>query len=136
MPDTATASLSTAERLVQRLEDAWNAGDGAAYGAVFTADADFVTIRGELHSGPAIGAGHQAIFRTVYKDSTVRYAVSQVRDLPGGLVLAHVRATLDVPDGPLAGRHEALATALIVAEDGEPRITAFHNTLIAPPPER
>ena len=35
-----------AETIVKRLEDAWNAGDGAAFGAPFAPDADFVDIRG------------------------------------------------------------------------------------------
>ncbi len=56
--------------LARQLQDAWNAADGAAFGKPFAPDADFVTIRGELHSGPAIAAGHQAIFDTIYRDST------------------------------------------------------------------
>ncbi len=53
--------------LARQLQDAWNAADGAAFGKPFAPDADFVTIRGELHSGPAIAAGHQAIFDTIYR---------------------------------------------------------------------
>ena len=57
---------SIAEAITRRLEDAWNAGDGAAFGAPFAADGDFVDIRGELHSGrEAIAAGHQQIFDTI-----------------------------------------------------------------------
>lgn len=37
--------------VIEQLESAWNAADGAAFGAPFAPDADFVTIRGELHSG-------------------------------------------------------------------------------------
>ena len=41
-----------ASRVIQQLEDAWNAGDGVAFGAPFTTNADFVDIRGYHHRGP------------------------------------------------------------------------------------
>ena len=63
---------TTAETLIKRLQDAWNAADGAAFGAPFAPDADFVTIRGELHSGEAIAAGHQQIFDTIYAGRSVQ----------------------------------------------------------------
>ena len=56
---------TTAETLIERLQQAWNAGDGLAFGAPFAPDADFVTVRGELHSGEAIAAGRQQIFDTI-----------------------------------------------------------------------
>jgi uncharacterized protein (TIGR02246 family) len=63
---------SIVEQVIEHLESAWNSADGAAYAAPFTPDADFVNIRGELHSGAdAIGAGHQGIFDSIYKGSTV-----------------------------------------------------------------
>jgi uncharacterized protein (TIGR02246 family) len=71
----------TAETIVKRLEEAWNAGDGAAFGAPFASDADFVDIRGVWHRGEEIAAGHQQIFDTVYAGSTVRYEVLDARPL-------------------------------------------------------
>ena len=57
---------SIAAALLRQLEDAWNAGDGAAFGAPFAEDADFVDIRGDHHRGrAAIAQGHRAIFDTV-----------------------------------------------------------------------
>jgi uncharacterized protein (TIGR02246 family) len=90
--------------VIERLESAWNAADGAAYAAPFTPDADFVNIRGELHSGADnIGAGHQGIFNSIYKGSTVDYSVVKARELRDGEILAHVTGKLHVPEGPLAG---------------------------------
>ncbi len=122
-----------AETTIKRLEDAWNAADGAAFGAAFAPDADFVTIRGELHSGEAIGTGHQRIFDTIYAGSTIRFTVLRARDLDERLVLAHVQATLNAPTGPLAGESHALGSAVLAADGDEPRIAAFHNTLVAQP---
>lgn len=123
----------TAEAAVKRLEDAWNAADGAAFGAPFAADADFVDIRGVWHQGEAIAAGHQQIFDTVYAGSTIGYKVLQARPLGGDAILAHVRGRLSAPAGPLAGEHEALASLVIVGSDDGYRIAAFHNTLVAQP---
>src|SRR5688572_881572 len=122
---------SIAETVVTRLEDAWNAADGAAFGAPFAPDADFVTIRGDLHSGEAIAAGHQQIFDTIYAGSTIRYTVLQARELDDRVILAHVRGTLDAPTGPLAGQANALASVVLVGDGDDHRIAAFHNTLVA-----
>ncbi len=122
---------TTAAALIERLQEAWNAADGVAFGAPFAPDADFVTIRGELHSGPAIAAGHQQIFDTIYADSTVRYAVLQARELEDGIILAHVSGRLSVPAGPTAGEAEALASVVLVPDGDGHQIAAFHNTLVA-----
>jgi len=120
------------EPVIEHLETAWNAGDGTAYAAPFTSDADFVNIRGELHSGADnIGAGHQGIFNSIYKGSSVDLTVVKARELRDGEILAHVSGKLHVPEGPLAGDHEALGTVVLVPDNGEHRIAAYHNTLVA-----
>jgi uncharacterized protein (TIGR02246 family) len=119
------------EEIAHRLEAAWNAADGAAFAAPFTPDADFVNIRGDLHSGrEAIGAGHQAIFDSIYAGSTLEYAALQARELDDGVILGHVRGMLNAPTGPLAGESQALATLVLVPEGEEHRVAAFHNTLV------
>ena len=47
----AAGAENVANKLIDRLEQAWNEADGRAIGERFTADADFVDIRGEHHSG-------------------------------------------------------------------------------------
>jgi uncharacterized protein (TIGR02246 family) len=121
---------SIVETVMERLEDGWNAADGAAFGAPFAPDADFVAIRGDLHSGEEIATGHQQIFDTIYAGSTVRYTVLKARELAGGVILAHVRGTLNAPTGPLAGETNALATVVLVGNGDGHRIAAFHNTLV------
>jgi uncharacterized protein (TIGR02246 family) len=123
---------STAEAIVKQLEDAWNAADGAAFAAPFAPDADFVNVRGELHTGEqAIAAGHQGIFVTIYAGSTVRYEVRQARELTDGVILAHIDAVLNVPTGPLAGEIKALVSIVLVGNGDEQRVAAFHNTVVA-----
>jgi uncharacterized protein (TIGR02246 family) len=84
--------VTIVQGVVKRLEDSWNAADGAGFAEPFAVDADFVAIRGDLHTGRrAIGEGHQQIFDTIYAGSTARLEVLQARELDAGVILAHVR---------------------------------------------
>ena len=104
--------------------------DGPAFGRPFAKDADFVAIRGDMHSGDEIAAGHQQIFDTIYAGSTVRYEVVQARELDDQVILAHIKGNLNAPTGPLAGEHATLATVVLVREGDSHAIAAFQNTLI------
>jgi uncharacterized protein (TIGR02246 family) len=117
------------------LEKAWNAGDGAAYGSQFAEDADFVNIFGLYGKGrQPIATAHQMIFNTVYKGSVNRLELTQARMLAADVAVAHMRASLEVPAGPMAGRIEALPSAVFVRDGGVWKIAAFHNTRIQDPP--
>lgn len=121
-----------AEAFFAAIESAWNAGDGARYGAEFADVADFVNIRGEHHRGDGayIGAAHQGILDTIYKGSSVRYRVDQARRLAPGVVVAHGTSTLDAPTGPLHGTHNSKMTVVLVEQGDTWKATAFHNTLV------
>jgi uncharacterized protein (TIGR02246 family) len=124
-------AVAVAQAIMQRLELAWNHADGAAFGEPFTADADFVAIRGDLHTGrDAIAEGHQQILDTIYAGSTARYQVLHARELDDRVILAHARGTLSAPGGSLAGEHASTITVVLLRRDDEYEITAFHNTLI------
>ena len=77
-----------------------------------------------------IAKGHQGIFDTIYKGSTVRYEVSCRPSDRAGVMLAHVKTQLNAPTGPLAGEHDSLFTIVLVQQQNDWRIAAFHNTLI------
>lgn len=131
----ATDPDSIAREIVGRLEEAWNAGDGPAFGRPFTGDADFVDIRGDHHRGrEAIAEGHRGIFASIYRGSRIRYAVTHARELGDGVILAHSTGELEAPSGPMAGRHRATQSLVLVRDGGEWRIAGFHNTLVAPTP--
>jgi uncharacterized protein (TIGR02246 family) len=133
-PDLAPEDQAGLERIVNQLEAAWNGMDGPAFAAPFAGDADFVTIRGEHFRGrSAIGAGHAAIFRTIYAGSTVRFTVESARLLRPDVGLLHVRSVLNAPSGPLAGEHSACFSMVLTKERGSWEIAGFHNTLEAAP---
>ena len=123
------------QRLLKQLEDAWNGGDGQAFAAPFTEDAEFVNIRGEHHTGrTAIATGHQAIFDSIYKDSVNKYEVIVAKRLADDILYVLGRATLNAPTGPMAGEHNShFSVVLSCADEGDWQVALFHNTLVAPP---
>jgi uncharacterized protein (TIGR02246 family) len=118
--------------IVSNLEKAWNVADGAGFAQPFAEDADFVNIRADhFHTRAAIAQGHQGIFDTIYKGSVVRYQLASVREISPKVLLAHVKATLRVPTGPMAGEMDALYSLVLVQNGNDWHIAAFHNTLVA-----
>jgi uncharacterized protein (TIGR02246 family) len=131
MQTTATSTEAIATTILEQLEQAWNAGDGAAFGAPFADESDFVNVRGEHHRGADnIAHGHQAIFDSIYAGSTVRFRLDIARPV-AGTILAVASSTLDAPSGPLKGIHNARFTMVIADQGDDWRVTAFHNTLVA-----
>ena len=117
-------------RILNRLEDAWNAGDGDAFAAAMAIDADFVTIRADRLKGrEAIAASHRHIFSTFYAGSRNRISLGSVRRLGGNVAVVHAHSVLEAPTGPLAGRHEATLSAVMRWNDTVWRIASFHITL-------
>lgn len=129
---TTTADPTTiATTILQQLERAWNDADGAAFGAPFADESDFVDIRGGHHRSKAeIAQGHQAIFDSIYAGSTVRFRLNVARPVAGG-ILAVATSTLDAPGGPLKGIHDARFTMVIAEQGDDWRVASFHNTLVA-----
>jgi uncharacterized protein (TIGR02246 family) len=136
--DLAPGDRAAIESIVGQLEAAWNAMDGAAFAAPFAGDADFVTIRGEHFRGrSAIAAGHTAIFRTIYAGSRNQCVVEGARLVRRDVALVHVHSLLEVPHGPLVGRHAARFSLVLTKEPEGWEIAALHNTLeAAQPPHR
>ena len=130
--DIKTDPAAVASTALERLEQAWNEGDGAAFGALFADESDFVDIRGGHHRGDGsdIGRSHQGLFDGIYAGSTVAYRLDVARRLAPGCILAVATSTLDAPHGPLQGRNHSRMTMAFAHEAGEWRIFAFHNTLI------
>ena len=89
--------------------------------------------RGEHHRGrEAIAAGHQAIFDSVYRGSTIDYELVGARQLSEDVILAHATGVLRAPAGPLAGEHSAVQSLVLVRGGEGWKIAGFHNTLVAP----
>jgi uncharacterized protein (TIGR02246 family) len=126
-----TVPAPSIEATFTGLAAAWNRADSTAFGALFTDDADFIEIRGGHHRGrDAIAAGHQGLWSTIYRGSTVEYRVESVRVLDCGYLVGIVGATMHAPSGPLAGTNHSRISAVLAVGDGSARIVSFHNTLV------
>ena len=132
-PTTSTSDADLiARRVLGRLEAAWDHGDGEAFGAVYTDDASFVTIRGEHMRGrDAITAGHSVILATIYAGSTNRMGLIDARAIDDDVILASARSTLDAPHGPLQGVHSATSTSVMIRSGNDWSVAATQNTLVA-----
>ena len=131
-PPRPTAT-DVARDVLARLEAAWNAADGAAFGAVYAPDASFVTIRGEH----IVGSDRHR--RRARRD--LRHDLRRQRQPDGAgprrggrprHVLAISVNTLDCPTGPLAGIHQAAVDERRWSgrADGSWRASLTHNTLV------
>lgn len=125
-----TASDETALRaIVQRLQDGWNAGDGAAFAAPFAPDADYVVVNGSRIKGrEAIERGHTAIFTTIYKGSHNVATIESIRFLRPDVAVVHVGWSLEYRAGDQTVTRRAANSLVATREKGEWSIAAFHNT--------
>jgi len=132
LQETTVDPAAVAAAAFEQAERAWNEGDGAAFGALFADDTDFVDIRGGQHRGDGglIGRGHQALFDSIYAGSVVRMRLDTARVLAPGIVVAVATSRLEAPAGPLRGVNHSRMTAVIADQGGRWAITAFHNTLV------
>ena len=115
---------------VKQLETGWNTKSGALFAKPFTDDADYVVINGLYIKGRnAIETGHQRIFDTIYKDTTISLTVKQIRFLRPDVAVVHVSGHRDGPTKELVG--DAMMTLMMTKEQQGWRIAAFQNTSVA-----
>lgn len=114
----------------QRMIDAWNTGDGAAFAAPFTEDADFVAFEGtHLKGRQEITSFHQRIFDTVVKGSRLEGGeVKFVHFLGPALAVMHsvVRVTLPGQTKPSPSR-DSMQLTVVRKRDGDWRGEALMN---------
>ena len=113
--------------LVQRGQDAWNRGDGAAYGACFTADATDVTFAGTVyHGGVEIGRAHQALFDSFLKGTRLTVQILEIRRYGSDTAIVVTRGESSKGDAKKLGK---LATYTVIRDaDGQWRIAAVQKT--------
>jgi uncharacterized protein (TIGR02246 family) len=124
--------------LGKALQDAWNRGDAAGYGALFTDDADFVAWTGAYGRGrQAIEDAHRRLFdgplagsRMVLVDDDAEPATPKsVRFVRPDAAIMVVSGTVTLADQIATGPdHESVQTFVLIKNHNRWRVTAFHNT--------
>lgn len=124
------ADESAMREAVKQMETGWNTKSGALSAKAFAEDADYVVINGNhLKGRAAIESGHQRIFDTIYKDTTLSLAVQQIRFLRPDVAVVHVKGQrTSVTNERNQG---ALITLVMTKEKSGWTIAAFQNTAIS-----
>lgn len=135
-----TQDEAAVRAIVQSVQDAWNAHDGRAFAAPFTADADYVVVNGlHLKGREAIEKGHTQIFSTIYKESRNAATIKSVRFIRPDVAVAHVEWHLEYSMGGQTMKGHAINTMVMTKEGGKWGIAAFQNTPVqaqgGPPPQ-
>lgn len=112
--------------LFAELAEAWNRGDGAAYGECFTDDATYVAWVGTIYRGGRdIGRSHQVLFDTFLKGTKLT-TEGDVDVRFYGEDTAVLTARGDVGKKPSKGAK--VQTFTLVRQGGAWKIAAFQNT--------
>ena len=134
---TATSTSSNDEaairKVVQQVQDGWNAHDGKAFAAPFAADADYVVVNGMYAKGrEAIEKGHTGIFTTIYKDSHNVATIKSIRFLRPDVAVVHNEWNLEFKVNGETRKGHAINTMIMTKDGGRWSIAAFQNTPIEP----
>lgn len=126
-PVDPQADAAAIRALLDQLTEAWNRGDGAAYGALFTEDASYITYLGTLYTGSHdIGRAHQALFDSFLKGTRLASEIVGIRF--HGADTAVVTTRGDTYKNKPA-KLRKLQTFTVVRIGGRWRIAAFQNTM-------
>lgn len=115
------------QAVLQQSQDAWDRGDGAAYGACFTADATDITFVGTVYrSGAEIGRAHQALFDSFLKNTKLSLEILHIQRYGADTAVVITRG--DAGKG-IPRRLGKLATYTLVRDtDRQWRIAAVQKT--------
>lgn len=124
---TTSTDIDAIRALIERSRQAWDRGDGAAYGACFTADATDITYVGTIyHGGEEIGRAHQALFDSFLKGTRLTVDILEIRRYGADTAVVVTRGESSKRQPGKLGK---LATYTVVRDtDGQWRIAAVQKT--------
>jgi uncharacterized protein (TIGR02246 family) len=128
--DIQSQAARHASAVLGRLDAAWNAGDGAAFAAEFTENADVINIFGVHFQGRSdISKRMQTIFDGLFRGSVHRARdVEIARHVAPDAILVVSSSVVEVPSGPLSPRTRNRQTFLLVRAEKTWLIRHWHNT--------
>lgn len=131
-PGDVSDDVNAILELYRRQNEAWCRGDGAAFAACYTEDADFIAFDGAHTIGrDRIAASHQELFDTFLKDTCLRGYVKRVRFLNASAAAVHVVSGTEFDQSGIV-RRPSIQTHVAVMQNGEWLFSSFHNGRIDP----
>jgi uncharacterized protein (TIGR02246 family) len=126
-----TNDTTAISALLDGLVDAWDRGDGTAYGSAFTADASYITYVGTVYQGGAeIGRAHQVLFNSFLKGTRLASQITNVRFYGADVAVVLTRGDTYKKN---QGKLRKVQTFTVVRQgDGRWKIAAFQNTMRKP----
>jgi ketosteroid isomerase-like protein len=132
-------------QLAQALQDAWNRNDAAGYASLFTEDASFIAWNGAHgHGRRAIEDAHRPLFAGPLASSRMvllKCGANTGVEGPGGegpeslrfvrddVAIMVMSGAVTLADQSVTGPdHESVQTFVLIKDDDQWRVTAFHNT--------
>lgn len=141
----ALAQQSAAETAIRDIvaaqAQAWNAGDGVAYGRHVAPEASFTNIFGMvMYGSEAFVARHRQILATFFKGTTKRHDIRRIRFVTPDVAIVDIdnelRGIEAMPPGLPGPPDGVLKTQLMqvfVRRDGQWWVEAYHNVDTKPP---
>ena len=116
---------------VRQMEAGWNAKSGSLFAKPFADDADYVIINGRYIKGRVdIEKAHQQIFDTIFKNTTVRLTLRQIRFLRTDVAVVHITGHRSAAEHEKELGSDAFVTMVMTRDKQGWKIAAFHNTQI------
>lgn len=135
MENRNAQGVSEVEQLFEKLKLAWDRGDGEAYGACFTENADYVTFQGEhLQGRKAIADTHQQLWNSVLRGSNLVGEIKKVHFVTPEFAIFHGVGAVKLrwqKTAPM--KRDSINTNVAVKQNGEWKIVAFQNSRISGP---
>lgn len=137
-PGISSADEGAIRVLLAKLAESWNRSDGAAYGAGFTEDADYIAFDGTYLKGrDAVARSHDDLFEffdNVFQGSRLVAESSGIRFLTPDVALVHATGAVLFPwQKQAAADRRSINTSVVVRQpDGSWLVAAFQNTRVKP----
>ncbi|WP_431811308.1 SgcJ/EcaC family oxidoreductase [Lysinibacillus sp. FW12] len=121
--------------LFNELFSAWSHGDGRAFANCFTEDVDYITFFGQhLKGREEVENSHQDLFNGVLKGSQMQGRITSIRFLNADLAIVHCIGNTKMPSQKnYSEKRASINTNVLVKQNGEWKITSFHNCRIKEP---
>jgi uncharacterized protein (TIGR02246 family) len=132
------SSNSADERSIKEIASnfaaAWNRHDMRAFSDLCTVDADFVVITGKhLKGREEIFAYHDELHKGLFRNRALSAELKDLRFIRPDVAIGHLGFQGRDTAGDTRRNTSALATIVVVKQNDQWLISAFHNTLLTGP---
>jgi len=130
-PESGSEDEQAIQKVLVDFVAAWNQHDMKLWSELFTDDADFVVVTAKhLKGREEIFKYHDELHKGPFKDHQMKASWQDMRFPRDDVALGHVK----FEPGNDKMKRTALATVMLLKQNGKWLITAFHNTLLYGPP--